>query len=247
MGDCDIEFQYPESCIYITVYTKYGFFHHTSGLYCIKEIEDNIADGLYTTTLTLDNSTQTGTGGSGFDNGGTGASNEDDEDNTGRDSLSSTGGSTGNQVIDDALSWARKMAKENKDKGNHSYSQSVRWGPTYDCSSFAISCYKTGAGLSIDTQVVNYTGNMTGLLNYGFKDVTSSCDFGSCKGMQPGDIIWWDGGGTRGHAAVYIGNNKIIHSTNGNGISGIQESNYYRGSFAHVYRYSGSNKKKKNK
>ena len=62
---------------------------------------------------------------------------------------------------------------------------------------------------------------MTGLLNYGFKDVTSSCDFGSCKGMQPGDIIWWDGGGTRGHAAVYIGNNKIIHSTNGNGISGI--------------------------
>lgn len=41
------------SNIYVAVYTKYGFLHHTSGIYSIKGAEDNISGGTFITTLNL--------------------------------------------------------------------------------------------------------------------------------------------------------------------------------------------------
>lgn len=50
MGDPTVK---VGSYIYITVYTKYGYPHHTSGIYYVKQAEDSITGGQFTTTLSL--------------------------------------------------------------------------------------------------------------------------------------------------------------------------------------------------
>lgn len=146
-------------------------------------------------------------------------------------------------IIESAVTWALKIAADQ----SHGYSQSSRWGPDYDCSSFVISAYRTGAGLPIDINKVNYTGNMPSLLIYGFKDVTKSINFSTGKGLQRGDIIYYHKSGNIGHAVLYIGNNQIVHARGqsyGSSKSGDQGTEiavtaYYRGSFDKCYRYTG--------
>lgn len=146
-------------------------------------------------------------------------------------------------VVQNALNWAVAIAKDQ----SHGYSQQSRWGPDYDCSSFVISAYKA-AGVPINTQVVNYTGNMQGLLQYGFKDVTNQVNLSNGSGLQPGDILWYHISGTNGHTAMYAGNGKIVHArgqSKGGPATGDQGdeigiTNYSRSSWQHVYRYAGS-------
>lgn len=149
-------------------------------------------------------------------------------------------------VPEKAVEWAIKIANDQ----THGYSQSSRWGsPDYDCSSFAISSYRTGAGVPIDIRIVNYTGNMTGLLSYGFKDVSKNVNFNNASGMQKGDIVYYHKSGNIGHAVLYIGNGKIVHargqsygsSKPGDQGTEIAVTNYYKGSFDRCYRYVGSN------
>lgn len=147
-------------------------------------------------------------------------------------------------VAEKALQWAIAIAKDQ----SHGYSQASRWGqPDYDCSSFAISAYRTGAGVPIDINQVNYTGNMQGLLKFGFQDVTGSVNFGTKAGLQPGDIIWYHINGTNGHAAIYAGNGQIVHArgvSKGSAAPGDQGdeigiSAYYSQNWQHCYRYAG--------
>ena len=143
-----------------------------------------------------------------------------------------------------AVKWAVNIANDQ----SHGYSQQRRWGnPDYDCSSFCISAYKA-AGVPIDTSIVNYTGNMSGLKKYGFKDVTSKVNLNTGNGLQPGDILWWHGSGTNGHTALYIGNGKIVHArgqsygspATGDQGTEIAVTNYSRSKWQHVLRYQGS-------
>lgn len=147
-----------------------------------------------------------------------------------------------------AVNWAVGIANDQR----HGYSQASRWGnPDYDCSSFAISAYKA-AGVPIDTSVVNYTGNMSNLKKYGFTEVTSKVNLNTQKGLQPGDILYWHKGGTNGHTAIYIGNGKIVHARGqsyGSSAPGDQGTEiavcpYYRGSWQHVLRYTGTEQAK---
>lgn len=142
-----------------------------------------------------------------------------------------------------AVSWAKKIAADQ----SHGYSQANRWGnPDYDCSSFVISAYKS-AGVPIDTSVVNYTGNLSGLKKYGFTDVTSKVNLNTQKGLQPGDILYWHKSGTNGHTALYAGNGQIVHARGasyGSTAPGDQGTEiavcpYYRGSWQYVLRYTG--------
>lgn len=88
-------------------------------------------------------------------------------------------------VINKAIQWAVDIAKDN----SHSYSQEVRWGPHYDCSSFAISAYQQ-AGLSVKEKGASYTGNMyDAFIACGFEDVTSSCNLSDGTGMKKGDVL----------------------------------------------------------
>ena len=145
-----------------------------------------------------------------------------------------------------ACDWAIKTANDQ----SHGYSQAQdrRWGtPDYDCSSFALSSYKNGAGVNIGK--ATYTGNMSDLLNHGFTDVTKRVNLNTANGLQPGDILWWHSGGTDGHTALYIGNGQIAHARGqsyGSPAPGDQGTEiavcpYYRGQWQHVYRYTGTN------
>lgn len=148
-------------------------------------------------------------------------------------------------VQDKAVQWGLSIAADQ----SHGYSQQVRWGPDYDCSSFAISCYKTGAGVPINTSVVNYTGNLQKLTQFGFKDVSKSVNFNTGSGLQKGDIVYYHKSGTSGHAVVYIGNGQIVHargqrygsSKTGDQGTEIAVTSYYKGDFDHALRYVGGN------
>ena len=141
---------------------------------------------------------------------------------------------------------ARKWALRTANDPSSGYSQADRWGPNYDCSSFALSSYKKGAGVDIGS--ATYTGNLSELLKHGFKDVSKSVNFNTGSGLQKGDIIFYHKSGTNGHAAIYAGNGQIVHARGqsygspktGDQGTEIAVTPYYKGSFDHVYRYTGT-------
>ncbi len=57
--------------------------------------------------------------------------------------------------VETAISWAIGIANDN----SHGYSQSVRWGPHYDCSSFVYSAFYQ-AGFGIPGSGTRYTQTM---------------------------------------------------------------------------------------
>ena len=146
-------------------------------------------------------------------------------------------------TAENALNWAIQIANDQ----SHGYSQQNRFGPDYDCSSLVISAYKN-AGVPIDWNKVCYTGNMQNLLQYGFKDVTSSVNLSNGSGLQKGDILWWHGSGNNGHTALFAGNGQIVHARGqsygspktGDQGTEIAVTPYYSGKWQHVYRYGSS-------
>ena len=144
-------------------------------------------------------------------------------------------------IPESATQWAINIANDK----THGYSQQNRWGPNYDCSSFAISAYKQAGA---NTGQATYTGNMSDLLNHGFSEVTKSVNLNTGSGLQPGDILYYHKSGNIGHTAIYAGANKIVHARGqsyGSSRTGDQGTEiavcpYYRGSWEHVYRYTGN-------
>lgn len=142
-----------------------------------------------------------------------------------------------------ALKWAVNIANDQ----THGYSQANRWGPDYDCSSLVIAAYKQAG---VNTGLATYTGNMSDLLNHGFTEVTKKVNLNTGNGLQPGDILYYHKSGTIGHTAMYAGANKIVHARGqsyGSSRTGDQGTEiavcpYYRGSWQHVYRYTGNAK-----
>ena len=87
---------------------------------------------------------------------------------------------------------------------SHGYSQSVRWGPDYDCSSLVIHCYQE-VGVPVKVNGATYTGNMlSAFLKSGFKLIDPDVD-----GLKPGDVLL----NVQNHTAMYIGDNKIVQAT----------------------------------
>lgn len=143
-------------------------------------------------------------------------------------------------IPEKAAQWMEALAADQ----SHGYSQANRWGPDYDCSSAVISAY-IAAGVKIDKTKVYYTGNMDGLKNYGFEDVTKKCNLDTGSGMQRGDILYYHIKDTNGHTALYCGNGKIVHARGqsygspqtGDQGSEIAVTNYSRSQWQYVLRY----------
>lgn len=143
-------------------------------------------------------------------------------------------------IISDAMEWAVNTAEDN----SHGYSQANRWGPDYDCSSFAIEAYQQ-AGLPLKEHGANYTGDMyAAFRSCGFEDVTRSVDLNSGYGLQFGDVLL-SHNSAKQHAALYAGNDQVVHArtSEGNTQTGDQSGNEirvqpYYGAWDHVLRYT---------
>ncbi len=101
------------------------------------------------------------------------------------------------QLIENAVRWAINVANDD----SHGYSQDVRWGPDYDCSSFVISAFKA-AGFNVGDAV--YTGNMKSeLTKHGFVWSTN------LSNLRRGDILLVHNS-SRQHTELYLGNGKNV-------------------------------------
>ncbi|MDR1767565.1 MAG: InlB B-repeat-containing protein [Propionibacteriaceae bacterium] len=82
-----------------------------------------------------------------------------------------------------AVTWAQGIANDN----SHGYSQTTRWGPSYDCSSLVIQAWET-AGVKVRSAGATYTGNMLSIFQAkGFKQVAVNLTTGA--GLQVGDVL----------------------------------------------------------
>ena len=139
--------------------------------------------------------------------------------------------------MEDAISWAISIANDN----THGYSQSNRWGPDYDCSSFVISALKN-AGYDVGN--ATYTGNMkSNLITRGFTWIPWS-QIGNVNNLQRGDILLNE----VEHTEIYLGNGQNVgaHSNRGYPQSGDQTgtevsvSGYYNHPWDGVLRETAS-------
>lgn len=137
-------------------------------------------------------------------------------------------------IIESAIQWATGIARDN----SHGYSQSVRWGPSYDCSSLVISAFKQ-AGLSLQS---TYTGNMKqDFLAHGFELVHAN--FVTGDGLQRGDVLLNE----VNHTALYLGDGILVHARSSEGTSDtrdnsgneIREQMYYNYPWDCCLRYTG--------
>ena len=136
--------------------------------------------------------------------------------------------------LEKACNWAVGIANDD----SHGYDQKHRWGtPDYDCSSLVISAFQK-AGINLKKKGAWSTKNLLEVaLKSGFKDVTSTVNLSSAKGMRRGDILLRKGH----HVALYLGNGKAVaaHKNEKGSITGGKPGDQ-TGHEIDVYPYSNS-------
>lgn len=144
------------------------------------------------------------------------------------------GAASADTPLESAIKWAVDTANDD----THGYSQSNRWGPDYDCSSFVISALKAGG---IDTGEATSTSTMkVNLMAHGFTWIPWTS--GTKASLQRGDILLKESQ----HSDLYLGDNQIVaaHTDRGNPAAGdqtgteISVSAYYDMKYDGVLRYT---------
>ena len=99
------------------------------------------------------------------------------------------------------VQWAIDIANDD----SHGYSQDNRSGPDYDCSSLVFFALKN-SGFDVGNSPFS-TSTMRGIMEkVGFENV----HINSVQELLPGDVVWWDGDGNKGHTEIYIGDGKFV-------------------------------------
>lgn len=142
--------------------------------------------------------------------------------------------------VENAVRWMEQIAADD----SHGYSQTNRWGPDYDCSSFVITAFQN-AGIPVKEKGANFTGNMKAVFtSCGFKDVTNMVNKATGAGLERGDVLL----NTLFHVAVYQGNGKLVHARSNdlrfasgdqNGKEIVKDQKYFNYPWNYVLRYVG--------
>lgn len=142
--------------------------------------------------------------------------------------------------VENAVRWMEQIAADD----SHGYSQTNRWGPDYDCSSFVITAFQD-AGIPVKEKGANFTGNMKAVFtSCGFKDVTNMVNKATGAGLERGDVLL----NTLFHVAVYQGNGKLVHARSNdmhfasgdqNGKEIVKDQKYFNYPWNYVLRYVG--------
>lgn len=136
------------------------------------------------------------------------------------------------KVIESAVNWAMAICADD----SHGYSQSNRWGPDYDCSSFTISAFEQ-AGVQLKENGASYTGNMKqACLKCGF-EVVDGWDRTTTAGLEKGDILLNEAN----HVCLYIGGGKVANASSDRGHpeTGDQDSTEIYITDFYVYPHGG--------
>lgn len=115
-----------------------------------------------------------------------------------KDATFSSGTYTG-----DATGLAKALIQECYKYEGLGYSQQVRYGPTYDCSSLMEVIYRDVAGVNLGT----WTGEQVSKHNdpsFGIKV--------SVADARPGDLFYYFEGSTSIHVSMHVGNGAIFHA-----------------------------------
>ena len=132
-----------------------------------------------------------------------------------------SGAAAPNADVEKGVQWAIAIANDD----SHGYSQSVRWGPSYDCSSFMTSAMRQ-AGFNIGGGEGVYTGNMIEYFTAaGFTWHPAPANRHlPASILQRGDIML----NTRHHTQMYIGNNQDVNAgSTKSGIRVVSHNEYY--------------------
>lgn len=136
--------------------------------------------------------------------------------------------------VESAISWAIGIANDD----SHGYSQSVRWGPHYDCSSFVYSAF-CQAGFNLPGSGTRYTQTMVNdFTKAGFIWIPWS-QIGNMSNLRRGDILLNNSSNSsKQHTEIYLGNGQNVgaHSPS----KGISVSGYYNHPWLGVLRYGSS-------
>ena len=136
--------------------------------------------------------------------------------------------------VEAAISWAIGIANDD----SHGYSQSVRWGPHYDCSSFVYSAF-CQAGFNLPGSGTRYTQTMVNdFTKAGFIWIPWS-QIGNMSNLRRGDILLNNSSNSsKQHTEIYLGNGQNVgaHSPS----KGISVSGYYDHPWLGVLRYGSS-------
>ena len=136
-----------------------------------------------------------------------------------------------------AVSWAEGIAANDI----HGYSQDVRWGPHYDCSSLVITAWER-AGVLLKTKGATFTGNMEAvMLANGFEQITSGVNLSTGAGLQRGDVIL-NPNGDSAHVAMSVGGGEIVEAYRGDVAKAkqIRVADYYFFGQDRAFRYIGT-------